>query len=120
MLAELRVRQRRGEIDGLGRGQQLDGDFHSTLLMICRACRPAIGPLETWSSQLAEVRMVSALAGWTSALFSEANGNDLLLGEHEAGVEAAALGQEVGEHVAVAAAVGQPGQAALHQCCPAP
>ena len=36
-----------------------------------------------------------------------------VLGEHEAGVEAAALGQEVGQHVAVAAAVGQPGQAAL-------
>src|SRR4051812_34885750 len=45
----------------------------STWPRICRACRPEIGPIETWSSWLALVGIESADAGWTRTLFSEAS-----------------------------------------------
>ncbi len=43
-----------------------------TLATTERACRAAIGPIETWSSLLADVVIESTLAGWASDLFSEA------------------------------------------------
>ena len=42
------------------------------LVTMARACLAAIGPMLTWSSALADVGMVSTLAGWARLLFSEA------------------------------------------------
>ena len=46
--------------------------IRSTLSFTCRVCNPAVTPMLTWSSTLAEVGMVSALAGWARTLFSVA------------------------------------------------
>src|SRR5206468_1278973 len=43
------------------------------LAAMARAWRAAIGPMLTWSSALADVGIVSTLAGWARLLFSDAS-----------------------------------------------
>ena len=94
-LQQRRGRQRREQIDRLARAQDLDRDHADRELERARSALSAAPMLMlTWSSRLAEVGMVSTLAGCASVLISEVKRGRGDLRHHVAGLQAAVRRQE--------------------------
>ena len=80
--------------DAPGRGHQLDGDDPEDVVDGSAELGAAAQPMDTWSSCMAEVGMLSALAGYGQPPAVGHQGGGAVLGQHEAGVDAGVAGEE--------------------------